>query len=259
MKKLQILKAFIKNPIVSNTKTRLFTNSCLHKIPIKNVWYDDENYHLHEDKHNLLSLTKKYSKILEELKDTHMTTYSYEYDMMIKECLEIGDEEILRFLCKTISQKITPLAFIHMKMKIPMLCEYVLYLHPDFILYLPRNKQTHSLCKIVIEKSFGKYFNCIHPNSQTYQFAISEVSYDGLNLGYVRKDLIDENMINTALNSNGMAIKYVSNPTEMQWITAINKSPQCIQYLETKDDKLINLAISKNPMAKQYVPNFEKM
>jgi hypothetical protein len=56
-----------------------------------------------------------------------------------------------------------------------------------------------------------------------------------------------------------MAIKYVSNPTEMQWITAINKSPQCIQYLETKDDKLINLAISKNPMAKQYVPNFEKM
>jgi len=131
------------------------------------------------------------------------------FDFLIKNCLQTGDEEMLKFICENIAKKVYYKAFREMKMKIPLLCEEVIKNNPYNLLAVPYSLQTLELCILAMELSKGHYFCFVNPALQTYELALKCIEFDGKNLKHVRNDLIDENMINTALKENGEAVEYV--------------------------------------------------
>lgn len=175
------------------------------------------------------------------------------FDSLIKNCLVVENEETLKFVCEKIAKIIPEEVFREMRMKIPLLCKEVIKVNPYTLLAVPYDMQTTEFCTIATELSNGKYFCWVAPQGQTYDIAVKAVIYDGKNLEFVRNDLIDENIINIALKSNGEAIKYIKNPTRQNYIDAITSNPFCISVIKDMDNELYMLAIKINPMVLQFV------
>ena len=175
------------------------------------------------------------------------------FDSLIKNCLEVENEETLKVVCEKIAKIIPYKVFREMKMKTPLLCKEIIKVDPYKLLAVPYNIQTTEFCTFAMELSNGRYFCWVNHQAQTYDMAVKAVNFDGKNLELVRYDLIDENMINIALKSNGEAIKYIKNPTRQNYIDAITSNPYCISVIKNMDNELYMLAIKINPMVLQFV------
>lgn len=175
------------------------------------------------------------------------------FDSLIKNCLEVENEETFKIVCEKIAKRIPYKVFRQMKMKTPLLCKEVIKVDPSKLSAVPDKIKTTEFCAFAMELSNGKYFCWVNAQVQTYDIALKAVNSNGENLQFVRIDLIDENMINIALKSNGNAIKYVKNPTRQNYIDAINSNPHCISELKDLSNELYMLAIKKDPMMLQYI------
>ena len=175
------------------------------------------------------------------------------FDYLIMNCIHTENENTQRIIFQKIAKKTTPTVFREMKMKNELLCEEVIKSNPYNLIDVPYNLQTLKLCNLAIDLSYGDCLCFINPVIQTYEMALKCVKYKGINLEYVRQDLIDDILINTSLKSDGNAIKYVKNPSLQNLIDAITSTPSCITKIKDVSNELYMLAIKIDPIVLQFI------
>jgi hypothetical protein len=155
------------------------------------------------------SKSEDYDNIIKSLiKDRDKYRTADRFDSLIKNSIHTDDKETHRLLCKKIANVIFFKAFREMQHKTIILCEEIVKVDPYFITIIPYELQSYNLCETVVNLSFGQFFKYIDPKLQTYELVLKAVEFDGSNIDYVRKDLINEYIKNVSslslMNTNMM-------------------------------------------------------
>jgi hypothetical protein len=96
----------------------------------------------------------------------------------------------------------------------------------------------------------------IHNDNQTKKLILSSVSHSGLNLKYANKELIDYEVAETALYTNGNALRYVPkqyrSDSKLLEI-AVKSNPGSIKLIKNPSEELIMEAIQRDSTVFKFI------
>lgn len=209
------------NYIYPNNTTQFTPIKPQSKINIHNINNDNNNNNNNDNNDKIKIYKKKIFYPNEKYERADI------YDEMLKYIETYENEEIYRNVCSLMAEKMTFSIFLIMNCTNKIFFEEIVKKNYTYMKYIPYKHQTTELINISLKKSNFDSICFIDPAKQNEQMAMNAVSRNGLNLKYVRKDLINSTIIFKAIKQNGTAIKYVDEKeiTKELLVLAVNSNP----------------------------------
>lgn len=113
-----------------------------------------------------------------------------------------------------------------------------------------KSKQCEELCITAIDLSWENYKYCTVKSKNVYLKCLKYNSKYAKNLMEEFNTSVDE-----ILDINGMALKYVDNPSHSQIVKALNQNGKAILYVKDQTPEYCLLAVKQNSLALRYVKN----
>jgi hypothetical protein len=125
---------------------------------------------------------------------------------------------------------------------------------PDIINYTPWTTSLSERMDIIAVKSG---YSFVGVKNKTIKVCHEAVSRDGLNLQHVPKELRTDDISETAVKQNGLAIKFVNGCTRKIMTIAVRQNPDVIEYITTfytVHEDITYEAILKKPSLFKCIP-----
>ena len=143
---------------------------------------------------------------------------------------------------------------------------------PRMIRAIPKDKQTLDICRYAFSQSPAVFTQLAHHEPDMYEPALS---FSGLNLQLIHRTEQTEELIMTAVQNNGIALKHAAFQTHAIAYEAVKQTGEAYQFVENQrpltiireadgtitqeyDDSLINLAVKTWPPAIKIMKTFNE-
>lgn len=146
--------------------------------------------------------------------------------------------------------------------------------HPEYIAQIPGDKQTRDICRYAFSQS-PAVFKSLASRFRDPDMYEPALAHNGLCLDLIRRTEQTEELVMTAVQNNGMAIKYASFQTHAIAHEAVKQTGEAYQFVENQrpltiireadgtvtqeyDDSLIELAVETYPRAITHLKTFNE-
>ena len=117
--------------------------------------------------------------------------------------------------------------------------------NPYAIQFIPHDKQTFDIAK------FGKF---MYIKNKTEELCKYKVKKDGLELQYVKPELMTDEICKLAVKQNGYALRYVHKQTDEICKLAVKQNGFAVKYVHNLTEEICKLAVRKNGYVLQFIP-----
>lgn len=190
------------------------------------------------------TMPKKYTLVHGGEFCTNKITYSKIYDIWNTE-----------FICLNIVSKMGS-ALQYVTCQTDIICKTAIKNDTTSFKYVINKNE--NICKCVLYYD-GLSLQYIKFDDRTYNYCILAVTGNGMALQFIDFDTMkftkieQKNIINAALESTGLAIQYIKNPTFSMCIKAVTNNGLALEYIKNQTHEICELAVINNGLAIQHV------
>ncbi len=118
-------------------------------------------------------------------------------------------------------------------------------------------KQKDNNMIITDEKKYDnvpyKWYCLKHIDNQSKELCVQALEHDYKALQYIKDPSKYPEILDIAIQINGLSLRYIKNPTNEQCIQAVTQNGTALQYIENQTFEQCFVAIKQTPLALKYV------